>query len=140
MKTIIWKLNLRSPVETVFNLLSTSDGRSRFWAESAKADGHSIHFIFPNGQTYIGRIIKVVRHREFQLEYFDSLVKFQLQSTEHGGTDLTLINENVPEAEFEEVKAGWVSVLMHLKAMADFGCDLRNHHPDKTWDQGYLDN
>ncbi len=41
---------------------------------------------------------------------------------------------------FSEVKAGWVSLLMNLKAVADFKCDLRNHDLEKTWDQGYADN
>lgn len=28
---------------------------------------------------------------------------------------------------------------MALKAAADFGVDLRNHDPTRTWDQGYVD-
>jgi len=38
------------------------------------------------------------------------------------------------------VLAGWVSVLMALKAAVDHGVDLRNHDPQRTWDQGYADN
>jgi hypothetical protein len=33
-----------------------------------------------------------------------------------------------------------VSVLLALKAAADFGVDLRNHDPARTWWQGYCDN
>jgi len=29
---------------------------------------------------------------------------------------------------------------MALKAAHDFGVDLRNHDPELTWDQGYVDN
>lgn len=36
--------------------------------------------------------------------------------------------------------AGWVSVLLALKAAVDFSVDLRNHDPGRTWDQGYADN
>jgi hypothetical protein len=36
--------------------------------------------------------------------------------------------------------AGWVSVLLALKAAADFGIDLRNHDPARTWNKGYVDN
>ena len=57
-----------------------------------------------------------------------------------GGTDLTLTDEGVPEADHAEVLAGWVSVLMALKAAVDFGVDLRNHDPARSWDQGYADN
>jgi hypothetical protein len=38
------------------------------------------------------------------------------------------------------VNAGWVSVLLGLKAAADHGVDLRNHDAARTWSQGYCDN
>lgn len=36
--------------------------------------------------------------------------------------------------------AGWVSVLMAMKAAVDFGIDLRNHDSDMAWAQGFADN
>ena len=39
-----------------------------------------------------------------------------------------------------KVIAGWVSVLLTLKAAIDFDVDIRNHDPKRTWDQGYADN
>nr|WP_299066903.1 SRPBCC domain-containing protein [uncultured Allomuricauda sp.] len=140
MKTVIWKLNLRSSPNKVFNLLTTPEGRTKFWSEKATESEGVIHFLFPNGLMYQSQILKSIPNKEFHLDYFDSLVKFQLKQTETGGTDLILINENVPESDFSEVHAGWISVLMNLKAVADFQCDLRNHDPTKTWDQGYVDN
>ena len=140
MKTIYWKLHLKAGPEKIFKLLMSSAGRAKFWAEEAIEENNTIHFVFPNGQTYISTILKTVPNKEFHLNYFDSLVKFQLEPSLSGGTDLSLINENVEEDEFAEVNAGWVSVLMNLKAVADFQCDLRNHNPDKSWDQGYVDN
>lgn len=140
MKTLIWKLHLKSDPIKVFDLLTTSKGRTKFWAEKAIEEKGIIHFLFPNGLTYQSQILKNIPNKEFHVDYFDSLVKFQLQQIETGGTDLTLINENIPESDFLEVHAGWVSVLMNLKAVADFQCDLRNHDPKKTWDQGYVDN
>jgi hypothetical protein len=35
--------------------------------------------------------------------------------------------------------AGWGSGLMALKGVMDYGVDLRNHEPMRTWDQGYVD-
>ncbi|WP_299549944.1 SRPBCC domain-containing protein [Seonamhaeicola sp.] len=140
MKSITWKLNLRSKPQVVFDLLNTPEGRMKFWTEKATQDQNNIHFSFPNGQTYDGRILVSRPHKEFHLEYFDSLVKFTLRPSVEGGTDLTLMNENVSESDFSEVHAGWISVLMNLKAVADFNCDLRNHDPEKTWDQGYVNN
>lgn len=139
-KTITWRLNLKSSPVEVFQLLTTSEGRKRFWVEESKEEKGLIHFFFPNGQTYKGQILKINPSQEFQLDYFDSLVKFLLTPLKNGGTDLVLTNENVPDSDFLDVHAGWVSVLMNLKAVADFNCDLRNHDPKKTWDQAYVDN
>ena len=36
--------------------------------------------------------------------------------------------------------AGWVSVLMAMKGAVDFEIDLRNHNPERVWENGYLDN
>ena len=140
MRTINWKLHLKSDPKAVFDLLTTAEGRKKFWAEKAVEENGIIHFVFPNGQTYNSQIIREIPDKEFYLDYFESLVKFLLTRAENGGTDLTLINENVPESDFAEVNAGWVSVLMNLKAAADFQHDLRNHDPKRTWDQGYADN
>ncbi|WP_422861107.1 SRPBCC domain-containing protein [Flagellimonas sp. W118] len=140
MKTITWKLQLASDPNKVFDLLTTAEGITKFWSEKVNLDGNVIHFLFPNGQTYQGQIIKSIPSKEFHLDYFNSLVKFKLKEMENGGTDLTLSNENIPESDFYQVHAGWISVLMNLKAVADFQCDLRNHNPKKTWDQGYVDN
>jgi hypothetical protein len=57
-----------------------------------------------------------------------------------GQTELYLTDENVPPADRSEVIAGWVSVLMALKAAVDFNVDLRNHDPQRTWAQGYAEN
>jgi hypothetical protein len=46
----------------------------------------------------------------------------------------------IPDEWHAEVNAGWVSVLMALKAAADFRVDLRNHDTRRTWSQGYCDN
>ncbi len=140
MNTVTWKIQLKSNPKRVFEFISTSKGRERFWAEKAAEKEGFIQFLFPNGQTYRSRVIRSLPYKEYHLDYFHSLVKFKLEQTEYNGTDLALTHENVPEDDFSEVNAGWVSVLMNLKAVADFECDLRNHDPEKTWNQGYADN
>ena len=39
-----------------------------------------------------------------------------------------------------EVTAGWVSVLLAMKAAVDYGVDLRNHDETRTWSSGFADN
>jgi hypothetical protein len=38
------------------------------------------------------------------------------------------------------VTAGWVSVLMQLKAAVQFHVDLRNHSRERSWEKGYVEN
>lgn len=63
---------------------------------------------------------------------------FLLESDGHGGTDVTL-EHDVSSAEFAEVSAGWLNVLLPMKAWVHHGIDLRNHDPRRTWDQGFVD-
>ena len=53
---------------------------------------------------------------------------------------MTLIANNVDNSMKYEMTAGWVSVLMTMKAALDFETDLRNHDIERTWIKGYVDN
>lgn len=138
--TINWKIHCKSDINSIFNLLNTDEGRSKFWAESAKKEGNSIHFIFPNGQEYVSAIKEIKEPNLFSIDYFKSDVSFKLSEAFEGGTDLELINSGVDANEFTEVKAGWISVLLSMKAAIDYNVDLRNHNPHKNWDSLYVDN
>jgi hypothetical protein len=125
----------------VHAILATSEGRARFWAESAAERDGEIEFVFPDGQRHRGAVLSNDPPRRFVVEYFGGTrTTFELADDGRGGTDLTLTDEGVPERWFEEANAGWVSVLMALKAAVGHGVDLRNHDPERTWDQGYADN
>lgn len=65
---------------------------------------------------------------------------FECAENGAGGTDLILTDAGVPEAWRCETAAGWVSVLLTLKAALDFQVDLRNHDATRTLDQAYRDN
>ena len=45
----------------------------------------------------------------------------------------------VAAAEHAEVSAGWLNVLLPMKAWLQYGIDLRNHDPERTWDDGVVD-
>lgn len=138
---IRWRLHLSSPPEKVYAMLATDEGRSKFFAKSAVERDGVIDFQFPNAMIWASRIIDRQPNRRFQIEYFGgSLTTFILEDDGLGGTDLTLTDEHVPPEDHAETYAGWVSVLMALKAACDFGIDLRNHDPHRTWSEGYADN
>jgi uncharacterized protein YndB with AHSA1/START domain len=139
--TITWRLHFAAAVPDVYRMIATNEGRARFWAESAVATGREIHFVFPNGQRGRGRILESVPDARYRLEYLDgSIVTFALRAERSRGTDLTLTDEGVPEELRTEVIAGWVSVLLGLKAAVDFNVDLRNHDRHRTWNDGYANN
>ncbi len=136
---IIWRVNLRSDPQKVFELLSTDAGRRSFWAEEADERNGAIHFVFVNGVRTVTPILGRSEPELFELRYFDSHVRFDLVPDGAGGTDLTLRNRDVPDSLHEEVLAGWLNVLFPLKARADFDVDLRSHDPTRTWERGYID-
>ncbi len=138
---IRWKLHLHSSPQQVYDLLASNDGRAQFWAESAMELDHHIQFVFPDGQIWRGKILDSQPDRRFQVEYYGgSKATFTLSGDGQTGTLLELTDEGVPVNDRAEVIAGWVSVLMALKAAVDYGVDLRNHDSVYTWEQGFADN
>ncbi|HYD80290.1 MAG TPA: SRPBCC domain-containing protein [Paucimonas sp.] len=140
MGIIRWKMHFRSPKEKVFSALATDEGRSRYWAESAPEIDGSITFNILGYEPFSGRILKKLAPSLLALEYFGTIVEFSLQDDGKGGTDLSLVATQVDESIRMEMVAGWVSVLMAMKASVDHGVDLRNHDASRTWNDGYADN
>ena len=98
-------------------------------------------FRFPDGSELTSRILEYVPPTRFALEYFGGAkVLFECSPDGRGGTDLRLTETGTPAGERSENIAGWVSVLLCLKAAVDHGVDLRNHEPERTWAQGYVEN
>lgn len=138
--TITWSVHLDAPPEEAYEFLTTDAGRERFWAESTTASDGMIAFRFPSGTTYHSEVIADEPPDRFILEYFGAPATFELSEDGHGGTRLTLTHREVAEPAPCEMHAGWVSVLLALKATVNFSVDLRNHDPDYTWAAGYVGN
>lgn len=140
-RMIRWKLHLKSSPQAVYEKLSTDEGRASFWAESAVEQNSVILFVFPNEAEWQGKILENNPPHRFKVEYYGgSITTFEMEPDGSGGTDLTLTDEGVFAEDRTEVIAGWVSVLMALKASVDFGVDLRSHDFERTWDEGYIEN
>lgn len=137
---IRWKLHFMSARETVYDALATDDGRARFWAESAPEVNEVITFHILGYDPSPGNILQRDRPNLFKLEYFGTIVEFGLRDDGAGGTDLLLTATQVDEAFRMEMVAGWISVLMSMKAAVDHGVDLRNHSELRSWNNGYVDN
>ena len=88
----------------------------------------------------MSRVLESLPPSRFSFTYFNATtVVVELQET-NGGTDLLLRESSVRAEDLVENRAGWISVLLNLKAQADHGVDLRNHDRTRTWDDGYVDN
>ena len=140
MKSVQWKLHLATPTEKVFWFLTDPEGLKKYWAEDVKAEPGFILFYFMNDISYKSRILSLLPNEIFEFDYFTTHVRFVLANDGNGGTDLTMTCSNIPEHDFLDMHAGWLSVLLNLKAVVDFGADLRNHDAERTWFQGYVDN
>ena len=138
--TIRWKMHFTSPQEKVFAALATDSGRARYWAESAPEVNGTITFHILNYEPFSGSVLNRKEPSLFALEYFGTVVEFSLQGDGQGGTDLSLVATQVDESIRMEMVAGWVSVLMAMKAAVDHGVDLRNHEASRSWGDGYADN
>ena len=136
---IRWRVHLPVAPERVFAALDTDEGRSGFWAESAIESDGWIDFHFANGTRHRSLILQREPPRLLALSYFGTTASFELAGDGRGGTDLLLTHHDVPPADWNEVHAGWLNVLLPLKAWVAFGVDLRNHDPTRTWDEGYAD-
>ena len=74
------------------------------------------------------------------IAYFGVPTRFVLQPAGSQATVLQVTAEPVPADDLLEVGAGWVSVLLALKTLINFGQDLRNHDRGRTWTDGFVDN
>jgi uncharacterized protein YndB with AHSA1/START domain len=137
-RPIRWKVAFKSPPDRVYAALATEAGRRAFWALEAPERAGTVHFSFPNGQREASRIVAAEPPRRFEIVYFGAPTRFDIEGR-GGGAVLTLVAGEVPPSEWEAVHAGWVAVLLAMKAHVDFGIDLRNGDPACSWDAGFVD-
>ena len=136
---IRWKVLIPASASAVYDLISTDEGRARFWAESTSQTGGTIEFRFPNGLTSRETILSEEPGKRLMLTYFGSRVTWSISEVETG-CEVQVTDEGPHGGAECDTAAGWVSVLLALKAWAVYGVDLRNHDPGRTWSRGYADN
>lgn len=136
---IRWRMHIPASPEKVFAALDSDAGRASFWSESAVEVEEHIEFRFINGFTCRSRVLERHPPGVLSIDYIGGVARFELTDDGAGGTDLLLTHHGIEGAEWNEVHAGWLNVLFPLKAWVAHGVDLRNHDPERSWDQGYAD-
>ena len=135
------RVHLQSAPEVVYRFLATDAGRESFWAEEARESDSRISWLFPSGDRAETGVLEKAPGKRFVCEYLGgSVAELDLEDDGRGGTDLTLTHREIPEGSLVEHAVRWSSVLMNLKAVADFAIDLRNHSIDLSSDRGFVDN
>lgn len=139
MKVVNWQVYIKARKSEVYKYLTEDNLRERFWVEKSETNGHNVVFQFPNGVTTVCNFLSQTPDTQVKLTYFDTLVEFDLQELE-SGTVLKLSNTGISDTDYEEILAGWVSVLLSLKAAVQFNVDIRNHDARRCWDQRFVEN
>jgi hypothetical protein len=135
---IVWRLRLAAAPERVFNAWLNPADHAGYWCERSEPlpEGFRLHFI--DGTSEDCTVEESTASSHIAYRYFGSRVDIHLRRL-GDGTDLTLTAQNVSAADWLDVQAGWLNVLLPFKAWVDFGIDLRNHDPRRTWRQRYVD-
>ena len=97
---------------------------------------------FPDGSSTTMDVLDEDPPRGLVVRYFEVQTTFDIESAAADGrsTVLEVTASDVPKDDVVELAAGWVSVLLNLKAAVNFDCDLRNHNREMTWRAGFVDN
>ena len=138
-RPIVWRLSLASPPGRVFEYVDTDAGRERFWATRSRRDDSSFELQFPNGYRTRVDVLERIHPSRLVIQYLDSRSTFDLTPHPGGGCLFQVTCECDEPDSWMEFYPGWVSWLLVLKAAVDFGVDLRNGSPDRTWDQRFVD-
>ena len=137
---IRWRILLPLPIAKAFDLISSDAGRMRFWCEHSETRDNVITLRFPDGEQLRCPILVNEPPRQFVLRYFNqSRLSFHLTALDAQQCELLLEETELDAATRALNEAGWVSVLLALKA-ATLGVDLRNHDQQRSWAQGFVDN
>jgi GNAT superfamily N-acetyltransferase/uncharacterized protein YndB with AHSA1/START domain len=135
-----WRVVLPAPRHEVFELLATDRGRERFWAERSTTGADAVvHLTFPGGATGTLELLEQVPDERLETRYFGTPTSFALEALAATRTVVTVTARDVPPDDVVDLAAGWVSVLLNLKAVVQAGTDLRNHDPAFTWSAGFVD-
>jgi uncharacterized protein YndB with AHSA1/START domain len=131
--------------DRVWQALTTPNGLAAWWAERAEiepTDGGILRLHFSNRRILDSKVIMCRPPEYLAFVYFGGTrAAFELAPSPSGGTIVTVTDGGFSsQQDYAETLAGWVSVLLALKAQVDFGVDLRNHNPAFSWEHGFADN
>ncbi|HEY7782965.1 MAG TPA: SRPBCC domain-containing protein [Ktedonobacterales bacterium] len=138
-------VKLASGRDRVWQALTTPNGLAAWWAERAEIepmDGGILRLHFSNRRILDSKVIMCRAPEYLAFVYFGGTrAAFELATNPAGGTIVTVTDSGFSsQQDYAETLAGWVSVLLALKAQVDFGVDLRNHNPVFSWEHGFADN
>jgi hypothetical protein len=128
VSVIVWRLHLASPPALVYDFLGPDESHSYFWAVS-ESEPHLAH---TDGSLWHNATVEREPQRRLALHYVGgSVTTFDLVDDGDGGTFLQLTDMGAPAEDRTGVIAGWIALLLALKATVDFSANLGGH--DAAW-------
>lgn len=135
-----WRVHLSAPRELVFALLTPEDEPSLYLASTADQLDDEGGWIAPEGAHLKDATLELLPPRRLTARYAGGgVATLDLTDDGRGGTDLRLTDAGQPAEDRTELVAGWVSVLLALKASVDFSLDLRDHDHRTFWTGAYVE-
>jgi len=136
---IVWRISLSRPPAEVFALLDTDAGRERFWAERSRTlDERRFELTFGFGPVGVVEVLERRAPERLRILYFGADCDLRLEP-DGEGTILTVVCDCRDPAEWADFHAGWVSWLLVLKGVAEYGVDLRDGRPGRGWNNRFVD-
>ncbi len=135
-----WRVNLSAPRELVFDLLTPDLETDPYRASSAGQFDSENGWIAPEGAHLKDATLDLLPPRRIVARYAGGgVATLDLTDDGRGGTDLRLTDIGQQAEDRTELVAGWVSVLLALKASVDFSLDLRDHDHRTFWTGAYVE-
>jgi hypothetical protein len=135
-----WRVHLLAPRELVFDLITPEFEPGPYRASSAgRLDGEN-GWLAPEGAHLKDATLDLTPPRRIVARYAGGgVATLELSDDGRGGTVLRLTDVGQQAEDRTELVAGWVSVLLALKASVDFSLDLRDHDRRTFWTGAYLE-
>jgi hypothetical protein len=135
-----WRVNLSAPRELLFDLLTPDLESDPYRASTiGQFDGEN-GWIAPEGAHLKNATLDLLPPRRIVANYAGGgVATLDLTDDGRGGTDLRLTDIGQVAEDRTELVAGWVSMLLALKASVDFSIDLRDHDHRTFWTGAYVE-
>ena len=135
-----WRVLINATAADVYRAVSTDEGRAGFWVATSRSTASGITLEFFDGTSWTGRMLRATPDRAVELTYLGGgTVVLEILPVSQSQCIVAVTDRPTNPVDWLANYAGWVAVLLNLKATAEFGVDLRNRDGARSFEQGFVD-